>query len=246
MMKKAFLPLGHLFCTAIAVLCLWSCSPKGQDLTTDIGTLQEGDRLAENEFFEEARKQYLRIKTEFPQSRLQVEANLKIAETYYKEEAYATAATSYEEFIRTYPGRPEIPEALYRLGMCYVRQMPSTPQRDTRPTAKAVDTFTRLMIDYPQNSHAAEAQQWIDKARNQLAQKIYQIASFYERMGDYESAARRFGDLAEQFSEHPLMEEAMARQVKNLYKAKQNERADRLAERFQEKFPKSKFETRIK
>ncbi len=223
----------------------WGCSVRDKDLTTDVGTMTEANALLKDEFYDEARKQYYRVKTEFPHSPLQVEVDLKIAESYFLEESYVTAASSYEDFIKTYPGRPEIPEALYQLGMCYVHQMPNTPERDTRPTAKVVDTFTRLMIDYPQSKHQETAQRHIETARDQLARKIYEIGRFYEKMRNYESAARRYGELADQYPEHALTEESLARQVKMLRRAGQEESAENLAINFQEKFPNSQFKSMI-
>ncbi|MBN8555055.1 MAG: outer membrane protein assembly factor BamD [Deltaproteobacteria bacterium] len=205
---------------------LSACSAKKHDLTTDAGTLAEGERYMNDDFYEEARKQFYRIKTEFPQSSLQVQADLKIAESYYREESYKTAASSYEEFIKTYPGRPEIPDALFSLGMCYVQQMPSTAQRDTRATAKVVDTFTRLLVDYPNNSHIAEAQKHIIEARHQLADKIFEIGRFYEKMGDYDAAAKRYAEFVDQYADNPRVGEAMEREARSLRRAGKNEQAD--------------------
>lgn len=228
----------------ISVLC-FSCSSKSKNLTTDTGTLIEGDRLKGEEFYEEARAQYTRIKTEFPESPLQIEADLRIAETYYLEENYTSAANAYEEFIRTYPGRPEVPKALFQLGMSQVNQMPDTPQRDTRATAKVIDTFTRLMIDYPSSEYAKDAQGHIDRARNQLAEKVYEIGRFYERTDQPAPAARRFQELIEQYPDSTLVEEALARQIKNLRASGEAQRAEALAGQFQEKFPNSEFKSMI-
>lgn len=225
---------------------LSGCSAHKNDLTTDVGTMSEGDRLMSDEFFEEARKQYQRIKTEFPQSALQVQADLRIAETYYNEESYQTAAQAYDDFLKTYPGRPEFSEALYKMGMCYVKQMPDTPQRDTRATTKVVDTFTRLMLDFPNSKYVTEAQAYVDRARDQLANKIFQIARFYERMEDYDSAARRYAEVADQYSEHKIVEESLAREIRCRRRAGQKDRAEALAKTFQEKFPQSQYISMVK
>ncbi len=227
-----------------SVLC--GCSSRVKDLTSAEGTIKEGDALLEDDFYEEARKQYLRVKTEFPSSSLQYLADLKLADTYYKEESFKAAAESYQDFIKTYPGRPEISEALYKLGMSYANQMPSTAQRDTRATSKTVDTFTRLMIDFPDSPHSQEAQEWITKARTQLASKVWEIARFYERMKQYDSAARRYGEFYDQYADDNRAEEAFARQIRNLRRSQETDRADALTQVFEEKFPNSKFTSTIR
>lgn len=231
--------------SSLLIFILAACATAPKNLTTADGTMAEGERLLKDEFFEEARTQFYRIKTEFPQSPLQLEADLKIAESYFLEESYVAAATSYEDFIRTYPGRKEIPMALNQLGQCYLRQMPSTPQRDTRATVKVVDTFTRLMIDYPTSEYAAAAPQHIEKARKQLAQKIFDVAAFYEKSGDFDAAARRYEELQNQYPDSSLVEESMARQVRCLKKDGKTELAEKIGKDFQEKFPKSQFTTMI-
>jgi outer membrane protein assembly factor BamD len=231
--------------SSLFIFLLAACATAPKNLTTAEGTMAEGERLLKDEFYEEARNQFYRIKTEFPQSSLQLEADLKIAESYFLDESYVAAATAYEDFIRTYPGRKEIPMALNQLGQCYLRQMPATPQRDTRATIKVVDVFTRLMIDYPNSEYAATAPQYIEKARNQLASKIFDIAKFYERSGDYGAAVRRFEELQNQYPDSTLVEEAMARQVRCLKKDGKTELADKVGKDFQEKFPKSQFATMI-
>lgn len=230
----------------IAFLFILGCASHSKDLNTDTGTLAEGDRLLEDDFYEEARKQYYRIKTEFPESRLQVEADLRIADSYFEEESFPAAADSYQEFIKTYPGRPEIPYAIYRMGMSYLEQMPSNPLRDTRSTKKAADTFVRLLIDYPNSEYANEASKYVERAHDQLARKIYRIARFYEKKDRYEAAARRYGSLVELYGDHSLAEESLARQIRMLRMAEETERADQLTLKFQQKFPGSKFMSMIK
>ncbi len=192
-------------------------------------------------FYEEARTQFTRIKTEFAQSPLQVQAVLKIADSYFEEESYNAAATAYQEFIRTFPGQPEVPDALFRLGLSYAKQMPSTPQRDARATGQTLDTFTRLLAEYPNYAKKDEAQQWIERAENQLADKIFGIARFYEKKELYDSAARRYGELVQFYSHLPQAEEALARQIRCLKLSKDNSKAEELTSFFTERYSDSKY-----
>ncbi len=241
---RVILKPRFLFLVVLGIV-LAACSAHQKDLTTDVGTMAEADRLKGDEFFEEARKQYMRIKTDFPQSSLQIDADFKAAETYFLEESYPTAASSFEDFIRTYPGRAEIPKALFYLGMSYRNQMPETPQRDTRPSAKSIDAFTRLIVDFPSSEYTKDAQKFIDEARAQLAQKVYEIGRFYQRNKKWEAAARRYSELMVQYPDSSLTEEAAARKVYCLRQAGQAETAEALAKEFREKFPQSEFMSMI-
>ena len=61
----------------------------------------------------------------------------------------------YRRVIRDRPRDPAAPEALYRLALLYVA--PDGPLRDYRAARTA---FERLLTEYPDNSHVAEARAW--------------------------------------------------------------------------------------
>jgi len=224
---------------------VFGCAAKVHDLKTAQGTIEEGTRLIKDEFYDEARKQFLRVKTEFPDSGLQAKADLRIADSYFEEESYAVAATSYQDFLKTYPSRPEAPYALYRMALSYAKQMPSNAQRDSRNTRKVLDTFTRLLVDYPNSKYAPEAIKWMKVAQNLLAEKSFDIAVFYEKQNNFAAAANRYKEVVELYADNPLAEEAMANEIICLRKAGKNNVADEVTKEFQAKYPSSKYTSRI-
>ena len=225
----------------IGLSFLTACSAKVNNLTTDDGTFNEGLRLMDDDFFEEARKQFGRIKTEFPNSSLQAAADLKIAETYYKEESFQTAAEAYQDFVKFYPSHEKVPYALYQAGLSYAAQIPSNPQRDSRATNQAIDVFTQLIIDFPASEYREDAEKKAIEAQNQIVQKNFEIASFYERQNKPLAAFKRFSQIYQLYPSHAMAEEAFARSIYNLRKTKQTEDLDRLIESFETQFPNSKF-----
>ncbi|TVQ77620.1 MAG: outer membrane protein assembly factor BamD [Bradymonadales bacterium] len=230
---------------ALALFLSFGCATTTKRLDTADGTLEEADRLMEARFFEEARTQLFRIKTEFQESALLVEADLRIADSYFRQSSWKAAASAYEDFIRTYPGRPEIPFAIYRLGLSHVRQMPSNPQRDSRSAERVLDVFSRLLVEFPDSPYAEEAIPHIQRAQNQLAEKGFSIARFYERQGNFAAAATRYQEVFEIFPDHPRGEEALARRVRSLRRAGETEEAERARKMFRETFPASQFQSMI-
>jgi len=61
----------------------------------------------------------------------------------------------YRSVLRDRPRDPVAPEALYRLALLYVA--PDGPLHDYRAARTA---FERLLTEYPDNPHAAEARAW--------------------------------------------------------------------------------------
>lgn len=222
------------------ILILWEfvflagCSTHVKNLNTPEGTLSEANRLMKDEFYEEARNQFFRIKTEFPESSLQAEADIRIADSYFEEDSYSAAADSYENFIKTYPRHPKTSYALFKMGQSYMKRMPDNPQRDSREAQKAVDTFTRLIVDYPQSEYVPEALKSIDKAQNNLAEKIYRIARFYEKKEEFSAAASRYAELIELYPDHRLVRDSMQRQIRMLKESGEIEKASQLEKRFNE------------
>ena len=239
------LKTSALLILALGFSLLASCSAKVNNLTTDDGTFNEGLRLMEDGFDEEARKQFARIKTEFPNSSLQATADLKVAESYYNEESYQTAAEAYQDFVRFYPSHEKVPYALYQAGLSYSAQMPSNPQRDSRATKKAIDVFTQLIIDFPESEYRQEAEKKVIEAQDQIVQKNFEIASFYERQNKPLAAYKRFYQVYELYPRHAVAEEAFARSIYNLRKTNQAENLDRLIQSFEVQFPNSKFRKMI-
>lgn len=238
-------PLAWRFISLWSLVLLVACSTKTKNLDTAEGTMIEGERLLKEEFFEEARTQFFRIKSEFPTSPLQVKADLRIADSYFAEESFPAAATAYEDFIRTYPGREETPYAMFRLGMSHAKQVPDNYQRDSHSTEKAVDVFARLLVDYPNSEYRDQALEWVNRAQDQLARKAFHIANFYEKQKKDLSAAIRYERMAESFPDHPLAEEALAKRIVLLKKAGKTDNLPELIESFNRQFPDSKFKTMI-
>lgn len=242
--QKHFLRHGP-WTLLILTFLIVGCATKTKNLDTAEGTLREAERLMKEEFHEEARSQFLRIKTEFPTSPLQVKADLGIADSHFQEESYPAAAKAYEDFIRTYPGREEIPYAIFQLGMSWANQIPGNSDRDSRPTEKALDAFSRLLVDFPNSQYKDEAWKWVNKSQGLLAEKAFSIARFYERQNKALASAIRYQKVFTQFPDSSFAEEARARRIKMLRRAGKTDEAQAETESFRRQFPDSKFATMI-
>lgn len=223
-----------------------ACSTKVRELDTPEGTFSEAEKLMEDKFYEEAREQFFRIKTEFPESSLQAQADLRIADSYYQDDSFLVAAESYEDFVRTYPQHQQVDYALHRAGKSYIKLLPSTPSRDSKAPQKALDVLTRLIVDFPESEYAPEAMSNIERAQDILARKVYAIARFYQKQDHFLAAATRYRELIDLYADHPLVEEAKAREIRVLREAGENDRADELTKSFQEMYPASAYTSMIK
>lgn len=153
-----------------------------------------------------------RILLTFPEFEQAAEVSLLLADTYYQDERYLTAASQYSRFISRYPNHPEAPRA--SLGMCraYVELSPIS-QRDQTPTRQALTacrTVAQSLFGTPQADTAAVlAGEMIRK----LAKAQYERSQHYLRIGNYDSAILYFEGLVAEFPDTEYAPKALLRIV---------------------------------
>ena len=77
-----------------------------------------------------------------------------VADFYYQREHFLSASYRYAALLHDYPNLGYDEEALYRLGECYYH---------TRMFGNAQDALKRLMAQYPNSGHKAQAQSLIEE-----------------------------------------------------------------------------------
>ncbi len=161
----------------------------------DGGTAQElawdGMDAYENGKYDKAIEKFQKLKDYYPFSKYAILAELKIADCHYKREEYGEAIFAYENFEQLHPRNEAIPYVIYQIGRCYYDQI-DTPDRDQTSAQKALDTFTRLMQQFPQDKYAVRASEHIDKCQKSLAGHAYVVGVFYYRTKHYKAALHRF------------------------------------------------------
>lgn len=107
-------------------------------------------------------------------------AEQKIAEAYFLDEKYPEATAAYELFLKTHPGHPQTAFALFRLGLCYYRQI-LPADRDQTATRNARITFLNLRKLFPDDPNSAKAAELLKVCDDQLAEHEFLIGHFYLR-----------------------------------------------------------------
>jgi outer membrane protein assembly factor BamD len=79
-----------------------------------------------------------------------------VGDFYWKRERWAGAAMRYEGLVRDFPGVPQEPEALLRMGKAYAR---------LEEKFRAQQALQKLVARYPQDSRRAEAEKLLGQLR---------------------------------------------------------------------------------
>jgi outer membrane protein assembly factor BamD len=147
--------------------------------------------LAELKFregdYDEVERALNRLFVAFPSYSRTPEARLLLADTYFTDEQYITAASEYRRFIDRYPQDPRAPIAA--IGLCNSSAATSPDiQRDQSPTEDAEVVCRNVATDYPGTPQGEEAARIAEQMRLKLAQKLHTIADYYFRRKFWDSS----------------------------------------------------------
>lgn len=164
----------------------------------------------------EALKKFNFVRTKFPYSKYAALATLRIADTYYEQEQWADAVSSYRRFIQLHPTHPELPYAQYRIGLSFYEQlpgdwffMPPAYERDLASTEDAERECRRFLEQYPNSQYAEEIAEKLKIVRQRLADHEFYVATFYLDREAPRAAAMRLTALLERFPGLGFDQEAM-------------------------------------
>jgi outer membrane protein assembly factor BamD len=185
--------------------CSWF-QPKREKTAFELAN--EGVEAYNNGDYKQAIKDFERINDWYPFSKYKMLAELKVADSYFKYENYDDAITAYRQFENLHPQNDAIPYVIYQTGMCYYVQM-STVDRDQTVARKAMDTFERLVAEFPKNVYAERARAHIQDCLKILAGHDLYVGRFYFKSHHYKAALARFTDVITKYSDVGLQQQAL-------------------------------------
>ncbi|MFP4392408.1 MAG: outer membrane protein assembly factor BamD [Desulfohalobiaceae bacterium] len=187
--------------------------------------LQVGEEAFQEENYKEAIKQFRHIKERFPFSPEAVQAELRLADSYFEDNQYEAAKQAYKEFESLHPGHEQLPYVLYRIGLANLRQFKSIdlPQDKVQ---EARQYFNRVLQSYPESEYAQKAREKKEQSERHLAQHQIFVADFYWRTGRYQAAWKCYQRLAEEFPEQEEVLEYAKQRSKLAYYRYMQEQAE--------------------
>ena len=147
----------------------------------------------------QAKPAFTEIRDKFPLSPYAVLAELRLADIHYFNGEYVEAVHFYEEFKRLHPSNPDVPYAIFQLGMCYFKQVASF-DRDQSPAEKAAQFFEYLIKNYPESPFTGSAMGSYKICRQRMFEHDFSIGRFYYKSKKYWAAKERFADILSQYS----------------------------------------------
>lgn len=186
-----------LFCI---LLLLSACrgKPDIKEMGTDEESFARAMELYRKKDYWQAKPAFTELRDKFPLSPYAVLAELRLGDIHYFNEEYVEAVHFYEEFKRLHPSNPDVPYAIFQLGMCYFKQVESF-DRDQTPAEKAADFFRYLIKNYPSSPFVGSAMGKYKICRQRMFEHDFSIGRFYYKSKKYWAAKERFTGVLSQY-----------------------------------------------
>ncbi|MBW2150963.1 MAG: outer membrane protein assembly factor BamD [Deltaproteobacteria bacterium] len=202
--------MKRLFCSCL--ICLYIFTGCGWFQTKEEKT---SDELAADgmEYFEEGKykkaiESFEKLKDWYPFSKYAILAELKIADAHFFLKEFEDAIFAYEEFESLHPRNEAIPYVIYQIGRSYFKQV-DTIDRDQTATRKALDTFNRLIKNYPNSEYARKAWAYQTQCQKILAGHELYVGIFYYKAKHYEAALQRFRSIISNYPDVGVHQKAL-------------------------------------
>lgn len=151
-----------------------------------------------------------KVRDNAPKSRTASRAQFTMGELYQGKRKSKEAIEAYRQLVRDQPESPEAPEALFRVGVILTEEADRGNQNQaTLDLAK--EAFNDYLIQYPRHSRNAEARRFIANLGGRDLQRSFEIAEFYRKTGQVESAKIYYREVIKRSGPGELSGQARAR-----------------------------------
>lgn len=191
---KPLLPV----CLSILLLfcgCAWFESKEEKSAQQ---LVQDGVDYYEAGKYSKAIESFEKLRDWYPFSRYAILAELKIADAYFNLESYEDAIFAYDEFEQLHPRNEAVPYVIYRIGRSYFNQI-DTIDRDQSNAVKALETYYRLIRQYPRDTYAGMARSDTVTCYKSLSGHEFYVGKFYYKTKNYKAAKERFAAVVEKY-----------------------------------------------
>lgn len=167
---------------------------------------QAGEELLKDGSYPEAQKFFDYVRTKFPFSKYAALADLRSADSKFRQGQFAEAADAYANFVKLHPSHEDVDYAEYRVGESYLKDAPSdfalfppVFEKDLRQVKKAGDALRAFLAKHPDSKRVPDARKLLAEADDRLAAHEWYVGEFYFKRGHWAGAAGRYETLVERY-----------------------------------------------
>ena len=131
---------------------------------------------------------------------------------HHKAKQYEEARDAAERYIEYYPSDEDSAYAQYIIALSYYDQIEDVG-RDQQVTAKALEAFKTLIVNYPNSEYVKAAELKFDLAFDHLAGKEMEVGRYYLKRQQFPAAINRFRIVVDEYQTSSYTAEALHRLV---------------------------------
>lgn len=201
---------------------------------------QEGEKFYESKLYDDAIASWEKVRDTYYSPELNMLAEMKIAEAYYRSARYEEAATAYTDFLKQHPSDTRIDDVIYRLGLSHYQQILSA-DRDQTSTRSALGVFEELQLRFPEYPQTEEVGYLIQRCRNRLAEHEVYVGHYYQKKNHHQAAIKRLEKALADYPNYYYRDEAYLYLGKAYLQAGQKDKAKTIFNQLFEQFPGSEY-----
>lgn len=164
------------------------------------------------------------------------EAQFLLGECHRRIEQYDLARSAYQDLIREYPKSEFRDDAQLMIGVSYYDES-LPPEYDQEMTWKAVEEFEVFLTEYPESPLWQEAEAWLGRCRDKIAEKQYLNGELYLKMGYTRAARLTLEQVAHDYPSSKWSARAILGVAKTYLREKNVEEAEAALGRLIEEYP---------
>lgn len=155
----------------------------------------------EKKEYDNARELLLEIKSRDASGQYAPLAQLRMADTFLRQEEVDSAIDEYEKFLDLHPENKYASYAQYQIAMIYYGQITDT-ERGYGAAQRALDEFEKLMELYPRNPYKGAVEMRMEKCIDTLAGYEFMVGEFYFNQKAYPGALARLETIIEKYPDY--------------------------------------------
>lgn len=150
--------------------------------------------------YEKAAKVYQMVIKNAPYSERAAEVQYRIGLSYRKQGNFTESISEYRKVVENYPRSRWVEKADYEIGLSYLSQSLS-PLYDQTMTDSALKQFQEFRKRFPDSELTSKVEEKIKFLRGRKAERIYQVAQFYEKGGSIQAAGIYYQEVMKKYPE---------------------------------------------
>lgn len=236
---------GLVWATLAVALTLIGCSKKLPQDASPAELYAIGTEEHSRRHWQQAIEGLQRFLFQDPGNTKADSAQYLIADSYYNQKQFLTAAAEFLRLAQNRPAGPLADASRYRACESYSRLSPR-PELDQEYTEEAIDQCLSVSLLYPGSPYADQADQVVRELTDKLARKVYLNAEYYFKRRAYDSALVYLEHLLETYRGAAVEPKGLLMAYEAYYRLGYTQEAQQMRDRLLGEYPDTSEASKIR